>query len=57
MSSPLRYVPNWIKMGLKYRILARIKSIYSIWNKMQTKHVPFEEIYDLLAVRIIFEPP
>lgn len=44
------------KMGLKYRILARIKSIYSIWNKMQTKHVPFDEIYDLLAVRIIFEP-
>jgi len=44
------------KMGLKYHILARIKSIYSIWNKMQTKHVPFEEIYDLLAVRIIFEP-
>ena len=40
------------KMGLKYRV----KSIYSIWNKMQTKHVPFEEIYDLLAVRIIFEP-
>ncbi len=44
------------KMELKYRILARVKSIYSIWNKMQTKHVPFEEIYDLLAVRIIFEP-
>ena len=44
------------KMGLKYRILARVKSIYSIWNKMQTKHVPFEEIYDLLAVRIIFTP-
>ena len=44
------------KMGLKFRILARVKSIYSIWNKMQTKHVPFEEIYDLLAVRIIFEP-
>ena len=44
------------KMGLKYRILARVKSIYSIWNKMQTKHVPFEEIYDLLSVRIIFEP-
>ena len=44
------------KMGLKYRILVRVKSIYSIWNKMQTKHVPFEEIYDLLAVRIIFEP-
>ncbi len=44
------------RMGLKYRILARVKSIYSIWNKMQTKHVPFEEIYDILAVRIIFTP-
>lgn len=44
------------KMGMKYHILARVKSIYSIWNKMQTKHVPFEEIYDLLAVRIIFTP-
>lgn len=44
------------RMGLKYHILARVKSIYSIWNKMQTKHVPFEEIYDILAVRIIFEP-
>jgi GTP pyrophosphokinase len=44
------------KMGLKYRIMARVKSIYSIWNKMQTKHVPFDEIFDLLAVRIIFDP-
>lgn len=44
------------KMGLKYRIQARIKSPYSIWNKMQTKHITFEEIYDILAVRIIFEP-
>lgn len=44
------------RMGLKYRILARVKSIYSIWNKMQTKHVPFEEIFDILAVRVIFEP-
>jgi len=44
------------KMGLKYEIIARVKSIYSIWNKMQTKHLPFEEIYDLLAVRIIFTP-
>lgn len=42
--------------GIKYRLIARIKSIYSIWNKMQTKHIPFEEIYDILAVRIIFEP-
>ena len=42
-------------MGLRYEIKARIKKPYSIWNKMQTKHVTFEEIYDILAVRIIFE--
>ena len=44
------------KMELPYRIIARIKSPYSIWNKMQTKHISFEEIYDILAVRIIFTP-
>ena len=44
------------KIGLEYQIKARIKSPYSIWNKMQNKHVIFEEIYDILAVRIIFEP-
>ena len=44
------------KMGIKYRILARVKSPYSIWNKMQTKHITFDEIYDILAVRIIFTP-
>lgn len=44
------------KMGLEYEIKARIKSPYSIWNKMQTKHITFEEIYDILAVRIIFKP-
>ncbi|MBR8705389.1 Guanosine-3',5'-bis(diphosphate) 3'-pyrophosphohydrolase [Bacteroides pyogenes] len=53
-TSPIRTQLD--KMGLKYRLIARVKSIYSIWNKMQTKHIPFEEIYDLLAVRIIFEP-
>ena len=41
--------------GLRYEIKARIKAPYSIWNKMQTKHVEFDEIYDILAVRIIFE--
>jgi len=41
-------------MGLDYRLRARIKSVYSIWNKMQSKGVPFEEIFDILAVRIIF---
>ena len=44
------------KMGIKYEIKARIKSPYSIWNKMQNKHVAFNEIYDILAVRIIFQP-
>lgn len=43
-------------MGYKYRIIGRVKSPYSIWNKMQKKHVAFEDIYDILAVRIIFEP-
>ena len=44
------------KMGISYRLMARVKSPYSIWNKMQTKHITFEEIYDILAVRIIFTP-
>jgi len=44
------------KMGLTYRIQARVKSPYSIWKKMQNKHVSFNEIYDILAVRIIFTP-
>jgi len=43
------------ELGFKYEIRAREKSIYSIWNKMQAKDVPFEEIYDIFAVRIIFE--
>ncbi len=43
-------------LGVKYEIKQRIKSPYSIWNKMQNKHVTFEEIYDILAVRIIFDP-
>ncbi|HCC69712.1 MAG TPA: GTP pyrophosphokinase [Bacteroidales bacterium] len=41
---------------LEFDITGRPKSIYSIWKKMQTKNVPFEEIYDILAVRIVFEP-
>ena len=44
------------KMGFKYHITARIKSPYSIWCKMQKKHVTFEEIYDILAIRIVFTP-
>ncbi len=53
-TSPIRKKLD--EMGLKYEIKARVKSPYSIWNKMQNKHIPFEEIYDILAVRIIFEP-
>ena len=43
-------------MGFTYRIEDRVKTPYSIWNKMRNKHVTFEEIYDILAVRIIFTP-
>jgi len=44
------------RMGIKYQIKERVKTPYSIWNKMQNKHVTFDEIYDILAVRIIFTP-
>ena len=44
------------QMGLKYHIKERVKTPYSIWTKMQNKHVTFDEIYDILAVRIIFTP-
>lgn len=40
-------------LNIPYRVFGRPKSIYSIWNKIKTKNVPFEEIYDLFAVRII----
>ncbi|MEM1322118.1 MAG: RelA/SpoT family protein [Bacteroidota bacterium] len=59
------YVNEFIKpltqalteISFPYRITGRPKSIYSIWNKIKTKQVPFEEIYDLFAVRIIVECP
>ncbi len=41
--------------GFKYDIKARVKSAYSIFNKMETKKIPFEEVYDIYAVRVIFE--
>ncbi len=43
------------KMDITYEMRARVKSVYSIWNKMQTKGIEFGEVYDLFAVRIIFE--
>ena len=53
-TSPIEDALN--RMGIKYEIKERVKTPYSIWNKMQNKHVSFEEIYDILAVRIIFTP-
>ncbi|MBR2244858.1 MAG: bifunctional (p)ppGpp synthetase/guanosine-3',5'-bis(diphosphate) 3'-pyrophosphohydrolase [Prevotella sp.] len=44
------------QMGVKYEIKERVKTPFSIWNKMQNKHVTFDEVYDILAVRIIFTP-
>ena len=41
--------------NIKYEISGRIKSVYSIWTKMQRKQIPFEEIYDLFAIRIVFQ--
>jgi GTP diphosphokinase / guanosine-3',5'-bis(diphosphate) 3'-diphosphatase len=42
--------------GFEFDIKGRPKSVFSIWNKMQKKSVPFDEIYDLLALRIVFKP-
>ena len=44
-----------INAGMKFEIKKRVKTPYSIWHKMNTKGVSFEQIYDLYAVRIIFE--
>ncbi len=44
-------------LNVHYQIVGRAKSIYSIWNKIKNKNVPFEEIYDLFAVRIIVDVP
>lgn len=43
--------------GIRYRIFGRPKSIFSIYNKIKTKNVAFEEIYDLFAVRIVVDVP
>lgn len=53
-TSPIRAALD--SLGIQYEIKVRVKSPYSIWNKMQNKHVSFDEIYDILAVRIIFTP-
>ena len=51
--TPIREVLD--RNGFQYEMTARVKSIYSIWNKMRRKEIPFEEIYDLFAIRIVFK--
>ncbi len=43
--------------GIQCEILKRIKTPYSVWKKMNTKHIPFDQVYDLYAIRIIIDPP
>lgn len=60
-----KYINEFIKpikeelqtLGLDFDIYGRPKAIHSIWNKMRTKHVAFEEVYDLFAIRIILNSP
>ncbi|MDE6144841.1 MAG: RelA/SpoT family protein, partial [Muribaculaceae bacterium] len=44
-----------VEMGISFEAKYRLKSVYSIWRKMETKKIPFEEVYDLYAMRIIFD--
>lgn len=43
------------ELGIEFEAKYRLKSVYSIWRKMETKKIPFEEVYDLYAMRIIFK--
>ncbi|GAB4246509.1 MAG: RelA/SpoT family protein [Ekhidna sp.] len=60
-----KFIRNFIRpikdrlnsLNINYEIKGRPKSIYSIWNKMNKQGVPFEEVYDLFAVRIILDVP
>lgn len=45
------------KLGIRYHIKSRTKSIFSIWTKMHRQHVPFEGVYDIFAIRIIIDCP
>lgn len=44
------------EMHYEFFLKERIKSIYSIWNKMSTRNIPFDEVYDILALRVVFKP-
>jgi len=43
------------KAGFQFEIKKRVKTPYSVWNKMQVKHISFEQVFDLYAIRIIFD--
>lgn len=45
------------RLKVNYEIKSRPKSVYSIYNKMRTQNIPFEEVYDLFAIRIIIDSP
>ncbi|MEP2669018.1 MAG: RelA/SpoT family protein [Cyclobacteriaceae bacterium] len=45
------------KLNISYEIKSRPKSIHSIWNKMRKQNIPFNEVYDLFAVRLILDTP
>jgi len=45
-----------VDAGFRFEIKKRVKTPYSIWKKMNTKRIDFDQIYDLYAVRIIFDP-
>ena len=53
-SQPIR--DKLTQMGYEFTLTARIKSVYSIYKKMKDKDIPFEDVYDLMAVRIVFTP-
>lgn len=44
------------ELGWQFRYKARTKTVYSIWKKMTTHNIPFEDVYDIMALRIIFSP-
>ncbi len=54
ITQPIRKLLD--QQHITYQLKARIKTPYSIWQKMQNKNIPFNEIYDILAVRIIITP-
>ncbi len=43
--------------GMNFTILGREKSVYSIWEKMKIKEIPFEDVFDLFAIRVVIDVP